>query len=237
MNLSNSLIHIHNLHYRYPNAAEDTLFIPEFRVEKGERVFLYGPSGSGKTTLLEVLAGVLKAQRGEVHVAQQDLATLTEKARDHFRAKHIGYIFQSFNLIPYLNVRENIELPIHMSTGGLERKPTKADLHATVVTLCERLGIATLLEKKVTELSVGQQQRVAVARALCGRPEVILADEPTSSLDMDHRERFLELMFELCKQYGTTVLFVSHDRTIEHLFTRSVSLSTVNKVTEKGAIQ
>jgi putative ABC transport system ATP-binding protein len=102
--------------------------------------------------------------------------------------------------------------------------------------LCQRLGIESLLAKNVTELSVGQQQRVAVARALCGKPDLILADEPTSSLDTDHRERFLQLMFELCEQAGTTVLFVSHDRTIQHLFSRAVSLESINKVTATKAI-
>lgn len=229
------LIQVQNLHYRYPTAEHDTLYIPEFNLNKGERVFLYGPSGSGKTTLLEILAGILKVHRGEVKIAHQNLATLSEKARDQFRAKHIGYIFQSFNLIPYLTVRENIELPIHMNPEKAA-KVSKADLEQTIHHLCQRLGIETLLSKNVTELSVGQQQRVAVARALCGKPEVILADEPTSSLDTDHRERFLQLMFELCDQYGTTVLFVSHDRTIQHLFSRAVSLDAINKAGTAGSV-
>jgi len=221
------LIEVKNLTYRYANATQDTLQIPEFTIAKGERVYLYGPSGSGKTTLLEILAGILKVDQGEVQILGRNLATLSEKERDQFRAEHLGYIFQSFNLIPYLTVQENIELPLHLSAA---RKARLKDEDAVQVLrhLCTRLGIITLLNKKVTELSVGQQQRVAVARALFGRPEFILADEPTSSLDMDHREKFLELMFELCEQYGTTVLFVSHDRSIQHLFSRSVALDSVN---------
>jgi putative ABC transport system ATP-binding protein len=216
----NHLIDIHDLSFRYPQAPQDTLKISEFKIDKGERVFLYGPSGSGKTTFLEILAGILQAQQGSVKILGQDLAQLSAKGRDQFRAKHVGYIFQSFNLIPYLSVRENIELPLHLrgesSTGLAE--------------MTERLGIGDLLDKRVTALSIGQQQRVAVARALLGNPELILADEPTSSLDMDHREKFLQLMFELCAQHGTTVLFVSHDRSIQHLFSRSVSLASLNAV-------
>jgi putative ABC transport system ATP-binding protein len=226
------LIEVKNLKYRYPSATHDTLQIPDFRVSKGEKVFLYGPSGSGKTTLLEVLAGILKVEHGEVKILGQDLVGMSEKGRDHFRAEHLGYIFQSFNLIPYLSVQENIELPIHLSRNRCKRLQGE-DAESVMRHLCARLGIITLLEKNVTELSVGQQQRVAVARALFGRPEFILADEPTSSLDMDHRERFLELMFELCEQFGTTVLFVSHDRNIQHLFSRSISLDSINRI-EKG---
>jgi putative ABC transport system ATP-binding protein len=221
------LIEVRNLQFRYANATHDTLQIPEFSVAKGERVYLYGPSGSGKTTLLEILAGILKAEQGEVKILSRDLTKLSEKERDHFRAEHLGYIFQSFNLIPYLSVQENIELPIHLSPSRKERLKGE-DPVSVLRHLCTRLGIITLLDKKVTELSVGQQQRVAVARALFGRPEFILADEPTSSLDMDHREKFLELMFELCEQFGTTVLFVSHDRSIQHLFSRSVALDSIN---------
>lgn len=227
------LIEVKNLQYRYANADHPTLQIPEFSIAKGERVYLYGPSGSGKTTLLEILAGILKIDQGEVHILGRDLAKLSEKERDHFRAEHLGYIFQSFNLIPYLSVQENIELPIHLSTTRKERLKGE-DANSVLRHLCTRLGIVTLLDKKVTELSVGQQQRVAVARALFGRPEFILADEPTSSLDMDHREKFLELMFELCEQYGTTVLFVSHDRSIQHLFSRSVALDSINQLKKGG---
>jgi putative ABC transport system ATP-binding protein len=178
---------------------------------------------------LEILAGILKAQEGRVQILGQDLSAMSDKHRDQFRASHLGYIFQSFNLIPYLSVEENIELPYHLSAERRARVKDD-DARRTVQNLCERLGISHLLEKRVTELSIGQQQRVAVARALFGRPDLILADEPTSSLDMDHRERFLKLLFELCDQHGTTVLFVSHDRSIQHLFTRSVSLESVNQV-------
>jgi putative ABC transport system ATP-binding protein len=230
LNLSSSpLIKISNLKYRYPGSAQDVLSIPDFTVQSGEEVFLFGPSGSGKTTLLEVLAGVISADAGDVSVLGTDLTKMTPKERDRFRAQHMGYVFQSFNLIPYLSVSENIQLPLHLSP---ERKARldNADIDLVIRGLCGNLGIADLLDKNVTQLSVGQQQRVAVARALLGKPDLLLADEPTSALDADHREKFLKLMFELAELYGTTVLFVSHDRGIESLFSRTVSLRDLNQV-------
>lgn len=222
-----SLVEIRALEFAY-RPGEPVLEIPEWKVEAGERVFLYGPSGTGKTTLLESLAGVLVPQKGEVQILGQDLARMSSAARDHFRAAHLGYIFQSFNLIPYLSVEENIALPCQLSAA--RRKHLRGGaLGESIRFLCERLGIGGLLGKKVTELSVGQQQRVAVARALLGKPELILADEPTSALDADHREKFLNLLFELCDESGTGLIFVSHDRGIEHLFTRAVSLASLNR--------
>lgn len=223
-----SLIEVSQLEYTYAGQKLPTLTIPTFKVERGEKLFLYGPSGSGKTTLLEILAGVLSPSKGSVKVLDQELANMSASRRDQFRAEKLGYIFQSFNLIPYLSVRENIELPCLLnSQRGL--RVQKKNLSESVEFLAHRLGLSDFLQRSVKELSVGQQQRVAVARALIGRPDLILADEPTSSLDMDHREKFLKLLFELCEESGTTVVFVSHDRTIQQLFSRAVSLETLNQ--------
>ncbi len=227
------LIEIQDLQYKYQNAQDYILSIPRFILEKGERVFLYGPSGSGKTTFLEILAGILKAQKGLVKILGQDISSLSDAQRDQFRGEHFGYIFQSFNLIPYLSVRENIALPIQLNTRRRARIESE-NVDKLIADICDRLGILSFLDRRVTELSVGQQQRVAVARALVGQPDLILADEPTSSLDMDHREKFLKLLFELCAQYGTSLLFVSHDRSIQHLFSRTVSLGEINKTTVLG---
>ncbi|MBX2988987.1 MAG: ABC transporter ATP-binding protein [Bdellovibrionaceae bacterium] len=216
------MIEVSHVEFTYPSGRAPVLRLPEFRVEKGERIFLFGPSGTGKTTFLEIMAGVLRPQKGSVRILGQDLGALSPAGRDRFRADHIGYIFQSFNLIPYLNVRENIELPLHFGS-----RPGKNQLDHLV----KSLGIGDLLARPVTELSVGQQQRVAVARALIGSPELILADEPTSALDMDHRERFLKLLFDLAGESQTTVVFVSHDRSIQKLFTRAVSLADLQAVT------
>jgi putative ABC transport system ATP-binding protein len=141
--------------------------------------------------------------------------------RDQFRAQHIGYIFQSFNLLPYLSAEDNILLPLRLQNrvGELDeiQKITKA------------LGINDVLFKKSRSLSIGQQQRVAAARALIVKPEILLADEPTSSLDYDHREKFIELLFKIAEERGTTIIFVSHDKQLEKLFDRRVSIQEMNK--------
>lgn len=228
MSSNSPLIEIQDLQFTYEGQKTPTLVIPEFSVQKGEELFLYGPSGTGKTTLLECLAGVLRPSRGSLKILGQDLSLMSDADRDAFRAEHMGYVFQSFNLIPYLTVHENIELPLHLSAARRARLGS-VDTEMVIRALCGNLGIGDLLDKKVTEISVGQQQRVAVARALLGKPDLLLADEPTSALDADHREKFLNLLFELSELYGTTVVFVSHDRSIEKLFSRTLSLQTINR--------
>jgi putative ABC transport system ATP-binding protein len=205
------------------------LSIPVLRIEHREKVFIYGPSGSGKTTLLGLLSGVLRADNGAVRVLGTDLTRLSNRQRDALRAAHIGYIFQLFNLIPYLSVEENIVLPCRVSR---ERRTRLGDTSAETAarTLARTLEIEDLLDEKVTKLSVGQQQRVAAARALIGAPELVVADEPTSSLDADLRARFLELLFDRCAAAGATLIFVSHDRQLEHMFDRSLSLPELNRV-------
>ncbi|MFZ3229730.1 MAG: ABC transporter ATP-binding protein [Pseudobdellovibrio sp.] len=198
------------------------LNLKDFTVDCGEFVFLFGPSGSGKSTLLEIIAGVLPIKSGELNVFGEAFSKKSMAELDQFRADHIGYIFQSFNLIPYLTVAENILLPLMFSKQPLDR--VRYDQ------LTKGLGLTQLLDRTVTDLSVGQQQRVAAARALLKKPKLILADEPTSALDYDHREKFLKLLFHFCRQDKTTVLFVSHDRTIEKLFDRSISLQALNLV-------
>lgn len=217
---------LENVEFAY-GAGPMVLRVPALRVERGEKVFIFGPSGSGKTTLLGLLAGVLRADSGVVSVLGADLARLTNRRRDALRAAHIGYIFQMFNLIPYLSVQENIVLPCRLSRERRERLgDTSVD--AAARTLADSLQLGGLLDERVTKLSVGQQQRVAAARALIGAPELIVADEPTSALDSDRRQQFLELLFERCAVAGSTLVFVSHDRHLEHLFDRAVSLADLN---------
>ncbi|HSR69691.1 MAG TPA: ABC transporter ATP-binding protein [Acidobacteriota bacterium] len=222
-------VQVENVRFAY-KPPQDILRIRDFRVLSGEKLFIFGPSGSGKTTLLGLLAGVLKADEGEVRVLQRDLGALSSHQRDAFRGGHIGYIFQMFNLIPYLNVRENITLPCRMSRQRAARMQGSS-LDEAARGIARALGIEPLLEEPVTELSVGQQQRVAAARSLVGRPEIVIADEPTSSLDADHRERFLQLLFGCCQEAGSTLIFVSHDGSLRPLFDRAVSLPEINQVT------
>jgi len=205
------------------------LRIKHFAIARGERVFLYGPSGSGKSTLLGILSRVLKAQQGSVKILGRDLSRMSGPARDALRGAHIGYIFQMFNLIPYLRVIENITLPCRISKERSQRL-NGVSVEKTATKIAEQLGIGPIVFESITDLSVGQQQRVAAARALLGAPELIIADEPTSSLDEDHREKFLKLLFEQCREIGSTLLFVSHDRRLLRLFDRAVSLAEINDV-------
>jgi putative ABC transport system ATP-binding protein len=222
-----SAVELEGLHFRYEGGPE-ILTIPSLAIGHRARVFLYGPSGSGKTTLLGLLAGVLRASAGSVRVLGRDLSIMSNAQRDAFRGAHIGYIFQLFNLIPYLSVRDNIVLPCRLH-GERRQRLGRQSLEAAARVAAERLGIAPLLHQQVTRLSVGEQQRVAAARALIGMPEVILADEPTSSLDQDHRERFLDLLFECVDEAGATLIFVSHDRTLMPMFQHAVSLSDISR--------
>jgi putative ABC transport system ATP-binding protein len=202
------------------------LSIPRFVVERGERVFLHGPSGSGKSTLLALVGGVVEPDSGAVRLLGQDLAALSRPGRDAFRAEHLGFIFQLFNLVPYLSVVDNVLLPLRFSRN---RRARIADTRAEALRLLAALGLEDrdLLKRKVTALSVGQQQRVAAARALLGRAEILVADEPTSSLDCEARESFLRLLMQECAAAGTSVLFVSHDHALGAWFDRSVSLQEV----------
>ena len=219
-------IHARGLTFAYPGGPT-VLDIPELVVESGERVFLHGPSGSGKTTLLGLVAGVLRPPPGTLHVLERDVGALSSPARDRLRAAHIGYVFQMFNLIPYLNVRDNIALPVRITAE--RRRRLNGSLDEAVAEAAAHLGIEDLLNEKVTRLSVGQQQRVAAARAILGAPELIIADEPTSALDADRRHAFLDLLFRNVQEAGSTLLFVSHDLGLAEHFDSSLSLPELNR--------
>jgi putative ABC transport system ATP-binding protein len=220
-------VELSGLRFAY-RAGQTIIDIPSLVIAPGETVFLHGPSGSGKTTLLGLLAGVLQAGSGSVRINGHDLSTMSNGQRDAFRARHLGYVFQMFNLIPYLSVRENILLPVRLDAGRAARLGD-VPLREAAGRIAAQLDIATMLDASVNELSVGQQQRVAAARALIGSPEVVIADEPTSALDYDRREQFLELLFSSCRAANATLVFVSHDLALRHLFSRPVALDEVNR--------
>ena len=224
------IIALNNVRYRWQPKRPLTLDIETFEVAAGERLFLHGPSGSGKSTLLNVLAGVLVPEQGRVECLDRDLAKLNNRQRDRFRADHVGLIFQQFNLVPYLSVLENVLLPCHFS----ERRRHEADAGRSALRearqLLEQLGLGSDIWKQAaTQLSVGQQQRVAVARAMIGKPEIIIADEPTSALDADRRGRFLDLLLGKCEAFGSTLVFVSHDLSLASHFTRALSIVDLNR--------
>ncbi len=218
-------VEITDLQFSYKNSKQ-VIQIHSLKIPAGERVFLHGPSGSGKTTLLGLMGGVLTAQAGHVQILGQDLTAMTPHQRDLFRGDRVGFIFQMFNLIPYLSVAENILLPCQLSRHRLTRMA--ADPREAALKWATRLGLAKHFDHPVTNLSVGQQQRVAAIRALMGRPELVIADEPTSSLDADRREEFINLLFELCDEAKATLVFVSHDQSLKVNFTTHLSLKELN---------
>jgi len=220
------IIHLQEVRFRWPGEDADLLHIPELRINQGEHLFIQGPSGSGKTTLLNLLTGINLANSGSVSILGTSLEELNDSQRDQFRADHLGVIFQQFNLLSYLSLLENVQLPC----GFSQRKRTNAgDMQKTALRLLSQLGIPdSLLNQPVTKLSVGQQQRTAVARALIGNPEIVIADEPTSALDSDNRDRFLELLFQETEEQGSTLIFVSHDRHIAQQFPQVVDLNIIN---------
>lgn len=198
---SSPVIQIADLRFAWKKQAPPVLNIASLLINRGERVFLRGPSGSGKSTLLNLLAGVTLPQSGVLKVLGQDMTALGSAQRDHFRAHHIGFIFQMFNLIPYLSVVENVILPCRFSSKRKHKVLGQGDsLEDEAIRLLGHLDMADneVLHKPVNELSVGQQQRVAAARALIGSPELVIADEPTSSLDADRRAAFIDLLFREC---------------------------------------
>ena len=199
--------------------------MPDLVIHSGERVLLLGDSGSGKSTLLSLICGTITAANGTVTVADMDLKSLSGGARDRFRAETIGVIFQQFNLLPFGSVLDNILLPLQFAPN---RRTRCLDARAKANELCEALGLPTdIATRKASTLSVGQQQRVAVARALIGEPPIIVADEPTSSLDETSQSRFLDLMFDQVRAQGSTLLMVSHDPRLSDRFDRVIRMSDI----------
>lgn len=226
--MADPVIDIQGLRFSWKSGPQ-VLDIDAFRVEAGERVFLRGPSGSGKSTLLGLIAGVLQPQAGRIHVLGEDMTSLAAARRDRLRADRMGVIFQMFNLVPYLSVTGNVLLPLRFSPA--RRKAAGTDPQAEARRLLERLGLEdqSLLDRRVSDLSVGQQQRVAAARALIGSPSLVIADEPTSALDADARDRFITLLSEEVARSNATLLFVSHDASLASLFTRAADLTAINR--------
>lgn len=208
------------------------LRIQSLEIARGERVFLKGPSGSGKSTLLGLVAGVIAAPPGSVSVLGSDLGTMSTARRDALRAEQIGVIFQMFNLVPYLSVLDNVVLPLTFSAA---RRKAARDAGRTERAEAERLlaslglGDDAIKAREPSELSVGQQQRVAAARALIGSPDLILADEPTSALDQEAQSAFIELLLQECERRGSTLVFVSHDTGLSGKFDRTIDLATINE--------
>jgi putative ABC transport system ATP-binding protein len=216
--------------YAYPETPQEiVLDIKSMSVSTGEQVFIHGPSGGGKSTLLNVLSGMLLANSGEVSVLEKRLDLLSSRQRDRFRADHIGYIFQQFNLIPYLDAIDNIQLAHRFCN-----RKSATSLNDEIAALLSSFGIhQTDWHKPVAKLSIGQQQRIAIVRAMINKPELLIADEPTSSLDQNNRDIFMSELMKIVSEQKTTLLFVSHDMSLASYFDRRDSLSDINNMGSK----
>jgi len=222
------IIQLNNLEFAYPNKPKQSVLnINQWTVAAEEHIFLHGPSGGGKSTLLNILCGMLKTSIGQVAVLGHELSNMSSRQRDQFRAHHIGYVFQQFNLIPYLNAIDNVLLAAYF--GSQLFKSNTTSLTQEIETLLAQLNIDSKDYLKPTaQLSIGQQQRVAIARALINKPELLIADEPTSSLDQANRENFMAILMALAREHKTTLVFVSHDLSLAHHFNRVDSLNEIN---------
>jgi putative ABC transport system ATP-binding protein len=219
-------LRITDLVFRWPRQAA-CLDIQGFELAAGERVFLHGASGSGKSTLLGLLGGVALPQAGRIELLGTDITRLSSSARDRFRADHIGFLFQQFNLLPWLPAIDNVLLPCTFSARRRER--AGADPRAEAERMLRHLDLQPeSWRKPAGELSVGQQQRVAAARALIGRPEILIADEPTSALDAERQQVFIDLLLQESAAVGAALVFVSHDQRLAGHFDRSVALHEIN---------
>ena len=208
------MISTKNLRFSY---SKDQEFIfPDLYCEAGSTLLITGDSGKGKTTYLHILAGLLHPKAGEIIIDNTDLVSLSEKTTDKFRGKNIGVVFQKSYFIAALTILENLEMVSWLATGKKHTKRAKR--------LLEQLGIENQAEKLPSQLSIGQQQRVSIARALMNEPKVLLADEPTSSLDDKNAEKVIDLLTSLSKEYKAALLIVTHDSRIKEKFINKITL-------------
>ncbi len=224
--------------YRWPGQAEACLDIPTLTIAAGECVFLHGPSGSGKSTLLGLLGGVNVAQSGRVSVLGQEMGAIGASERDRLRAAQIGFLFQQFNLLPWLSAIDNVLLPLTFSADRKVRAASERPVRDEAHRLLTQLDLApSLWSKCAAELSVGQQQRVAAARALIGRPQIVIADEPTSALDAERQIAFVDLLLRECAAARATLIFVSHDDRLAQHFDRQLALTDINRAASRAELQ
>ena len=223
--MNESIIKIDTVKFYWSKKSNFKIFVPNLEIKKGEKVLLLGESGSGKTTLLSLMCGFLNPLSGNISINGNTINQLSSKTRDEYRADNIGIIFQQFNLLPYANVVDNVLLPLYFSKVRSNNVSNKKE---KVIELFKQLRLPDdIVQFRASSLSMGQQQRVAVARALIGNPSLIIADEPTSSLDADAQKIFLNLMFEQISENNSTLLMVSHDKSLSNQFDRLIDINEI----------
>jgi putative ABC transport system ATP-binding protein len=215
------MIQASNLSYMYPDSTFQ-LQLADWNVSQGEQLAIVGPSGSGKTTLVNLLAGILRPSEGQLRVGQWQLDEMSERQRRAMRASSIGQVFQDFELIDYLTVQENVLLP-YLINGSLTRT---ADVDRRIESLADRVGIQSLLSRRPGKLSHGERQRVAAIRALVAEPQLVLADEPTASLDAENKFQLLELLSDSCRELAATLVIVTHDEAVADRMESRLDLSS-----------
>jgi len=229
-------VRLHGVEYKWRARDAFGLSISEFEVSRGERLLLLGASGSGKSTLLSLLTGLVSSQSGTLEILGTRLDKLSGGARDQFRAEHFGIIFQMFNLLPYGAVIDNVMLPLSFAPERRARAKAAGGTENEARRLLSALGLpADIGRQTAATLSVGQQQRVATARALIGSPEIVVADEPTSALDDGRQQDFLDLLFGQIDATKATLIMVSHDRRLAQHFTRVIELNDILATSKSGA--
>ena len=223
--MDDSIVKIESLRFQWSKNNNFKIFVPNLEVGRGKKVLFLGESGSGKTTLLSLICGFLKPLSGSISINDKIISDLTSTNKDAYRSDNIGIIFQQFNLLPYANVIDNIILPLYFSKQRSKKVENKIN---AAMNLCDQLRLPeSILNQKASNLSVGQQQRVAVARALIGSPSIIVADEPTSSLDTEAQELFLDLMFNQISKNSSTLLMVSHDKSLTNYFDQVIDINEI----------
>ena len=223
--MDESIIKIESLNFHWSKKSNFKIFVPSLEIKKGEKVLLLGESGSGKTTLLSLICGFLNPLSGSISINGNTINKLSSKTKDEYRADNIGIIFQQFNLLPYANVVDNVLLPLYFSQA---RSKNIVNKRAAALELFKQLRLPDdIAQYRASNLSVGQQQRVAVARALIGNPSLIIADEPTSSLDTNAQQLFLDLMFKQISENNSTLLMVSHDKSLSNRFDRQININEI----------
>ena len=224
-------ISLSNIKFSWGSAESDfQLKLNNFQLNRQESSILVAPSGAGKSTLLSLICGTIRPEEGTVRILDQSIENKSAAERDSFRADHLGIIFQQFNLIPYLSAIDNVLLPLHFSSNRKKKSgKTQSKLVLEAERLLRALGIVpeTLGRQKANTLSIGQQQRVAAARAFIGSPELIIADEPTSSLDEKSQDEFLDQLFSQKEVTGATLLMVSHNARVAKRFNKSIKLQDI----------
>ena len=223
--MAKPVLKLRKVFFRWPGRSSFSLSLADLTVSFGEKLLLLGASGTGKSTLLSVISGTLLPDQGSVEIAKTEITNLSASARDRFRAEQLGVIFQQFNLLPFGSVADNILLPLRFAP--IRRNRVK-DAKSEVARLCAALGLPVDIgREKASSLSVGQQQRVAVARALIGHPPLIIADEPTSALDINSQDAFLDLLFTQAQTQGTSIVMVSHDERLRPRFDRILHMEEI----------